>query len=119
MTLYEILGEQTIKELVNRFYERVLKDEKIKHLFTNDIEVIKDKQFRFLCQFLGGPQYYIEKYGHPKMRMRHLPHAISEEGKEAWLGCMKKAIDSLNLGDNLSRALYDCFPKIAQHMVNS
>ncbi len=119
MTLYEILGEPTIKELVKRFYDRVLQDEKINHLFQNDIEIIKDKQFRFLCQFLGGPQYYIEKYGHPRMRMRHIPHRITSEGKDAWLACMKNAIDSLELGENLSKALYDCFPKIAQHMVNS
>lgn len=119
MTLYEILGEDTIKELVNRFYVLVLNDNKINHLFKNDIEIIKEKQFRFLCQFLGGPQYYIEKYGHPRMKIRHAPHEITEKGKNAWLKCMKEAIDSLNLGENLSKALYNCFPKIAQHMVNS
>lgn len=118
MTLYEILGEKVIKELVNRFYTNVLASEKIAHLFQNDIEIIKDKQFSFLVQFLGGPQYYIQKYGQPKMRMRHLPHAITPAAKDEWLKCMKDAIESLDLGPNLSEALYNCFPKIAQHMVN-
>lgn len=119
MTLYEVMGEQAIKELVNRFYARVFESPVISHLFKNDIEEIKDKQFRFLCQFLGGPQYYIEKYGPPRMRMRHIPHKITEEARDEWLRCMKDAIDSMDLGENLSTALYNCFPKLANHMVNS
>lgn len=119
MTLYEIMGEEAIKELVNRFYARVFESEKISHLFKNDIEEIKDKQFRFLCQFLGGPQYYIEKYGPPRMRMRHIPHKITTEARDEWLRCMQDAIESMDLGENLSTALYNCFPKLASHMVNS
>jgi hemoglobin len=50
--------------------------------------------------------------------MRHLPHAITNEAKEEWLRCMKQAIDTLELSDELKISLYNCFPPVAQHMVN-
>lgn len=117
-TLYEIVGEDNISLLVDAFYKRVYSDELLIPLFTNNIDEVKDKQFCFLCQFLGGPSYYNEKYGPPKMRMRHLPHPIDNEKKDAWLRCMKNAIDTLDLESSVSDALYNCFPKIANHMVN-
>jgi hemoglobin len=117
-TLYETLGEKVILELVNEFYKRVYAHPSLSNLFQNDIDEVKDKQYRFLTQFLGGPSLYIEKYGHPRMRMRHLPHAIDEKAKDEWLACMKEAIDSLKLDAQLAQALYNCFPPVAQHMVN-
>lgn len=119
-TLYQILGEKKIQALVDAFYDRVFTDEVLAPIFENTVkEQVKDKQFRFLCQFLGGPQHYSNKYGHPRMRMRHLPHRIDNKAKEAWLACMKEAIDTLGLERHLSEALYNCFPKVAQHMVNT
>ena len=117
-TLYELIGENQLKTLVNEFYLRIYSHPTLSPLFQNDIEEVKDKQFRFLTQFLGGPQLYTEKYGHPRMRMRHLPHAIDDNAKTEWLKCMKEAINTLNLEPNLAEALYNCFPAVAQHMVN-
>lgn len=118
-TLYEILGESVISDLVDAFYARVYNHPTLTPLFQNDIKVVKDKQFCFLSQFLGGPQLYSQKYGPPRMRMRHMPHRIDNKAKEAWLACMKDAINSLDLEPNLAEALYNCFPKLANHMVNS
>jgi hemoglobin len=117
-TLYESVGAENLKELVNRFYDNVQNSEIISPLFMGDFDLIKDKQYCFLTQFLGGPALYTEKYGHPRMRMRHLPHAIDQQSKIEWLACMRVAIDSLNLSDDLAEALYNCFPPVAQHMVN-
>jgi hemoglobin len=117
-TLYENLGAKVLLTLVDEFYLRVYAHPTLSPLFQNDINEVKDKQFCFLTQFLGGPQLYTEKYGHPRMRMRHLPHAIDEAAKIEWLKCMKEAIDALNLEPHLGEALYNCFPAVAQHMVN-
>lgn len=117
-TLYEMIGQDRIKRLVDEFYQLVYNDPILLPLFHNDIEEVKDKQFRFLSQFLGGPNLYSEKYGHPRMRARHLPHAIDETAMQAWLTCMKRAIHTLDLSDHLAEALYNCFPPVAMHMVN-
>ena len=120
VTLYELLGERRIQRLVDAFYERVYSDATLLPIFENTVmEEVKDKQFRFLCQFLGGPQHYSLKYGHPRMRMRHMPHRIDADAKDAWLACMKEAIQTLDIQDELKEALYNCFPQVAQHMVNS
>lgn len=116
-TLYEKIGAVELQSIVNRFYELVFESE-IKHLFHNNPEVIRQKQFEFLTQFLGGPQLYSEKYGYPKMRMRHLPHRIDEKAKLVWLKCMRQAINESNLERETAEAFYLCFPKIADHMQN-
>lgn len=116
--LYDRLGRENVVKLVDRFYERVIQHKDIKDLFVNDIEEIKRKQLAFLTQFLGGPLNYSNEFGHPRMKMRHLPHRIGPAEKNAWLECMKQAIDSLHLEKDLGDELYNCFPKVANHMVN-
>lgn len=118
MTLYERIGPEKLEEIVNRFYDIVLFDSKISHLFKSESTQIREKQLKFLTQFLGGPQLYSLDYGHPKMRMRHLPHPIDQNAKLEWLRCMKIAIEDSGLDSNLATALYNCFPPIAEHMVN-
>ena len=118
-TIYEKLGEKNLRLMVNRFYDLVQKNEIISPLFKDDFNTVRKKQFMFLTQFFGGPQLYSEQFGHPRMRMRHLPHKITNEGKEEWLKCMKEAVFSLDIDESLKHAIYDCFPPIAQHMVNS
>jgi hemoglobin len=118
-TIYDKLGDDNLQSLVDNFYALVEKDPTISPLFKGDFETIKQKQFLFLSQFLGGPGRYTAIHGHPKMRMRHLPHQVTNEAKEAWLGCMKKAISTLPIDVDLKDTLYNCFPAVAQHMVNS
>lgn len=117
---YEKTGEDRLKALVEEFYHRVFSSPVISHLFTNDRNLIQEKQLKFLTQFLGGPDLYSREYGHPKMRMRHLPHRIDETAKTEWLRCMRQAIDKVFEDDmELGNAFYSIFPPIADHMVNS
>lgn len=119
-TIYAKLGDKELQKLIDEFYNRVFESPVIGGLFANSIkEEVKDKQFSFLTQFLGGPPRYIEKYGNPMMRRRHLPHRITNEAKEEWLKLMHEAIQTLSIDDDLKNALYQCFPKLAEHMVNS
>jgi hemoglobin len=117
-TLYEELGAPTIQLLVARFYDEVFRSPVIQQLFQTDKEEIQRKQMLFLTQFLGGPSNYSAEFGHPKMRMRHLPHKIDEVAKNEWLRCMKVAIDSLAISEDLKNRLFQVFPPVASHMVN-
>jgi len=119
LSIYERLGDNNLSQLIDNFYERVFRSKVIGHLFQSTTsELIKDKQFCFLTQFLGGPPRFNEKYGPPKMRMRHLPHAIDEKAKEEWLLLMKSAIEDLDIDEDFKSTLYACFPNLAQFMVN-
>lgn len=117
-TIYSKIGPERLQQLVGHFYDIVFNESSIAHLFQTDRDVVRDKQYRFLTQFLGGPQLYSEVYGHPRMRARHLPHAIGSAEKDEWLRCMRLAIDKMNFEDDLGDVLYNCFPQVAQHMVN-
>lgn len=118
-TIYEQLGDERLVELVHEFYDRVFASEKIRPLFQTDPDEIRRKQLLFLTQFLGGPALYSTEYGHPRMRARHLPHQITQEAREEWLRCMKEAIGTLEVDQQLKEELYNCFPQLARHMVNS
>ncbi len=118
-SIYERLGDDNLQMLVDQFYDRVQKNEIISPLFKGEFDEIKRKQYMFLSQFLGGPSRYSEEFGHPKMRMRHLPHKITEEARDEWLMCMNQAIQTLPIDENFKEVLYQCFPKVANHMVNS
>lgn len=117
-TLFDRIGEQNLKILVDRFYDLVFKNEVISRLFKTDKEVIKEKQRLFLTQFLGGPSLYSDRYGHPKLRARHLPHPITEEDAVAWLSCMSAAITSLSIDESLKDELFKRFIPTAMFMVN-
>lgn len=117
-SIYSKIGPEKLRAIVDSFYDLVFDNETIGHLFQTDKSLIRDKQYQFLTQFLGGPHLYSGSYGHPKMRMRHLPHAINEEAMHEWLRLMRMAIFK-NLEDaSLAEALYSCFPTVAAHMVN-
>jgi hemoglobin len=117
-TLFERLGEENLNDLVTRFYDRVFEHEQIAHLFKTDRNVIREKQRLFLTQFLGGPPLYSERYGHPQLRARHMPHPIGEEDAVAWLSCMSSALASLNIEESLKDELFKRFVPTAMFMVN-
>lgn len=117
-TLFDRLGAETVAILVDRFYELVFVHPQISHLFKTEKEVIKEKQRMFLTQFLGGPALYTQRYGHPQMRARHMPHPIGQEDAVAWLSCMAKAIGTLDIDEALKDELFKRFVPTAMFMVN-
>ncbi|MEL7020252.1 MAG: globin [Bacteroidota bacterium] len=118
-TLYDALGAANIAQLVEAFYENILADPVTAPLFKTDMAEVKRKQTMFLTQFLGGEPLYTKTFGHPRMRMRHMPHRITEEAAIHWLRCMDAAIQQLDISDELKQKLFTAFPRLAAHMVNS
>jgi len=91
-------GEPALRALVQRFY--ALMDELpeawvVRKLHPEGLANSEQKLFEYLCGWLGGPQYYTEKYGHPRMRARHMPFAIGDAERDAWLLCMAQASDEI------------------------
>jgi len=100
--LYEVIGQENgVYELVRNFYTIMENDPKAKeclhvHELTEDQKIpdlVKKKLFMFLCGWFGGPNLFVEEYGHPRMRARHLHVKISKVEKDQWLYCMNKAMN--------------------------
>lgn len=94
---YEAIGEELLSQLVDTFYERVASHPLLKPIFPSDLTETARKQKQFLTQYLGGPPLYTEEHGHPMLRARHLPFPITNERADAWLSCMKDAMDHVGL----------------------
>jgi hemoglobin len=112
-------GEETFRQLVARFYAAVRTDPVLRRLYPDDELDAAEKRLRmFLVQYWGGPDTYTQQRGHPRLRMRHAPFAIGPAERDAWLRHMGEAVDSLQLGEELSRPLLDYFAMAARGLQN-
>ena len=114
-------GEAPVRALVDAFYDHMDRDEPyavIRALHPDDLAESRDKLFEFLCGWLGGPQLYMEKRGHPRLRMRHAPFPIGEDERDQWLGCMAVAMDELELSGELRAFLDARFAHVADFLRN-
>ncbi|MDB5046272.1 MAG: globin [Deinococcus sp.] len=119
-TLYDRIGPEALAELVTRFYRLVAQDPDLAPIFPADLTETAEKQLAFLTGFLGGPPLYHERYGHPRLRARHLPHAITPTRGRAWLACMNAALRATpSIASEEAQELYAALTRVAAHMVNT
>ena len=119
---YDLLGgDDAVRRLVDRFYDlmdSVPEYYVIRKLHPADLAGSREKLYFFLSGWLGGPQLYVEKYGHPMLRARHLPFAIGLAERDAWLACMKQAMQDSAIEAGLRMGLLDSLFKTADWMRN-
>ncbi len=119
-TPFEMLGgKEIIERLVDAFYNHVSTHPDLMPLFPNAFVEIARKQKQFLTQYLGGPPLYSMEHGHPMMRARHMPFQITETRAQAWLSCMRKAMDDIGLQGVMRDEFYHRLVLTAQHMINT
>jgi hemoglobin len=114
-------GEPAVRELVDRFYDLMDMDPEfagIRALHPNVLDSSRDKLFWFLCGWLGGPNHYVERFGHPRLRARHLPFPIASAERDQWLACMARAMSDLGIGQPLFDRLLESFHGTADWMRN-
>ncbi|MES9866627.1 MAG: group II truncated hemoglobin [Candidatus Thiodiazotropha sp. LLP2] len=121
-TPYEkIGGEKSVRELVDRFYDIMDEQEDLttlRQLHAKMLKMSREKLFLFLSGWLGGPSLYVQKYGHPRLRARHLPFSIGIEERDQWLACMKSAMEQMGLSEDFQKELYQAFSNTADFMRN-
>ncbi|AGA56785.1 MAG: globin [Thermobacillus sp.] len=119
-TLYDAIGgAPVLRRIVEAFYPKVQAHPLLGPLFPEDIRPVMEKQFMFLSQFFGGPPLYSEAYGHPMMRARHLPFPITRERADAWLDCMRRALEEVGLAPELRAMMLERLSGPAYHFVNT
>ncbi|MDH5736611.1 MAG: group II truncated hemoglobin [Gammaproteobacteria bacterium] len=114
-------GEKMLLRLVDRFYElmdHLPEATEVRQLHAPDLGEARNKLFMFLSGWLGGPPLYIEKYGHPRLRQRHMPFPIGEAERDQWMLCMTRALDELEINNELKEELTAAFYKTADFMRN-
>lgn len=114
-------GEAAVRRLVDRFYdlmEELPEVRDIRHLHAPDLSEARDKLFMFLSGWLGGPQLYVQKFGHPRLRQRHMPFPIGEQERDQWMHCMTRAMDDVGVDEELKQELTAAFFKTADFMRN-
>lgn len=116
-------GAPTVQKLVDRFYDLMAElpeAHAILHMHP-DPETLagsREKLFEFLSGWLGGPQLYMKRRGHPRLRMRHIPFAIDDAAREAWMLCMRRALSECIDDALLVEQLTGAFQRMASHLRN-
>ncbi len=121
-SLYQLIGGETgLRSLVDRFYDLMDNSpeaSKIRAFHAKSLKQSREKLFMFLSGWSGGPQLYIEKFGHPRLRMRHMPFAIGTVERDQWLWCMNKALDESQIDPRVVAFLKVRFAEVADAMRN-
>ncbi|MDQ3006638.1 MAG: group II truncated hemoglobin [Chloroflexota bacterium] len=121
-TLYELIGgESGLRKLVERFYDLIdsaPEAAQIRALHPKSLKGSCEKFFMFLSGWSGGPALYMEKYGHPRLRMRHVPFSIGELERDQWIWCMNKALDEMQLDAPVLQHLKARFAEAADFLRN-
>jgi hemoglobin len=121
-SLYDLIGgEAGLRSLVNRFYDIMdasPESKEIRAFHAKSLAQSREKLFMFLSGWSGGPALYVEKYGHPRLRQRHMPFPIGEIERDQWLWCMSKALDESELLPSVKEQLKSRFAEVADFMRN-
>ncbi len=115
-------GEARVRELVDRFYDLMDLEPQfsvLRGVHGARLDSARDKLFWFLCGWLGGPNHYTERFGHPRLRARHLPFRIGLVERDQWLACMFSAMEQIDVPESLQTRLRESFFNTADWMRNT
>jgi hemoglobin len=115
-------GEDKVKALVERFYDLMDLETRyaaLRAVHGSELERARQHLFWFLCGWLGGPQHYTDRFGHPRLRMRHMPFKIGVLERDQWLACMDQAMGEVVVPEDLRSRLRNSFFQTADWMRNT
>ena len=120
-TFYErVGGHATFAHLIRVFYEGVADDPPLRAMYPEeDLGPAEERLLLFMEQYWGGPKTYSETRGHPRLRMRHAPYAVTPTQRDRWLHHMYAAIDTLDMAPSEETELREYVARAAQFMVNA
>jgi len=114
-------GEPAVRALTERFYDLMDLEPayaQLRAVHAPSLDEARQKLFWFLCGWLGGPQHYVQRFGHPRLRARHLPYAIGVVERDQWLACMRQAMTEVAVPEALRDQLGHSFAQTADWMRN-
>ncbi len=119
LELYSVLGEEGFRRLVGEFYTRVRYDDILGPLYPqHEFDAAEERLRDFLIGRFGGPQRYIENRGHPRLRMRHAPFAVTPQARDRWMQLMTVALEKTPMPPEADQILRSYFESTATAMIN-
>ena len=116
--LYATLGAEAFWRIARAFYARIDRDAFLRPMFPADLEEPIRNQAEFLIQYFGGPTDYSNRKGHPRLRMRHMPFAIGVDERNAWVACMRGALEDAQIPEPHRGAMMIYFERTATFLIN-
>ena len=121
-TPYDTIGgEPVLARLCDRFYGLMAETPQfaeLRALHPEDLQGSRDKLFMFLSGWLGGPDLFVQQFGHPRLRARHMPFAIGTRERDQWVACMALAMEEAGIAEPMRERLLQSFFKTADFMRN-
>lgn len=120
-TYEKIGGEATVGKLADRFYElmdTVPQFAELRAMHPESLQGSREKLFMFLSGWFGGPDLFVENYGHPRLRARHMPFAIGTQERDQWVACMVLAMEDIGIDADVRKVLLNNFFNTADFMRN-
>lgn len=115
-------GQPTVDRIIDAFYDRMdtLPEARIiRRLHPQDLSATRVVLKKYFAQWLGGPPTYSEERGHPRLRARHLPFRIGDEERDAWMFCMRDAIEATVADQEIREWILGQLSKLADWMRNA
>ncbi|WP_413293270.1 group II truncated hemoglobin [Bdellovibrio sp. HCB185ZH] len=120
--IYELIGgEPVVRKICQRFYEimdTMPEVKAIRDMHPENLRGSEEKLFMFLSGWLGGPNLFQERFGHPRLRMRHFPFAIGKSERDQWMLCMVHAFEDVGIEEPMRSDLLHSLLNLADHMRN-
>jgi hemoglobin len=115
-------GEESLRKLVNRFYDLMASEPEwqspLRAMHPVDLTESKEKLFLFLSGWLGGPDLYVEKFGHPRLRARHASFPVDDQARDQWMACMQRAMQEQEMPPEVRAHLQTALQRTADFMRN-
>jgi hemoglobin len=119
LEIYDVVGEEGFRRLVAAFYRQVPNDDILGPMYpADDLEGAEERLRDFLVGRFGGPQRYIARRGHPRLRMRHLPFPIDPRARDRWIELMSRALDEAEFPAEVQAVMRPYFEATATAMIN-
>lgn len=119
LDIYDAVGEEGFQRLVAAFYRQVPEDDILGPMYpADDLDGAEERLRDFLVGRFGGPQRYIERRGHPRLRMRHMPFPIDVRARDRWIELMENALDEAGFPADVDATLRRFFEAVATMMIN-
>lgn len=116
----QVGGHETFKKIIHVFYQGIAVDPLLRAMYAEeDLGPAEHRMLMFIEQYWGGPRTYLEERGHPRLRMRHAPFAVTPEARDRWLAAMRKGVDAVELSPMHEATLWDYMERAAASLVNA